>query len=122
MKVTTKRSLSANKNTVVVLMLCSAWKCVPAIIPGGVDTSEVPRCHLLQQMSSQWGLQKLIQGLMFMNPQSTFLTHWRWGKMFEQCFNELSSLRSVSGVNVCSKWTVGNLNFNKFAWVESRIS
>ena len=45
-------SLSASKNTVLVLVLCSAWKCVPAIIPGGVDTSEVPRCHLLHQMSS----------------------------------------------------------------------
>ena len=29
---------------------------------GGVDISEVPGCHLLQQMSSQRGSQKLLQG------------------------------------------------------------
>ena len=32
---------------------------------GGVDISEVPGCHLLRQMSSQWGSQKLLQGLVF---------------------------------------------------------
>ena len=32
-------------------------------ISGGVDISEFPGCHLLQQMSSQCGSQKLIQGL-----------------------------------------------------------
>ena len=30
---------------------------------GGVDISEIPGCHLLRQMSSQWGSQKLLQGL-----------------------------------------------------------
>ena len=30
-----------------------AWKCIPTAISGGVDISEVPGCHLLQQMSSQ---------------------------------------------------------------------
>ena len=30
---------------------------------GGVDIFEVPGCHLLRQMSSQLGSQKLIQGL-----------------------------------------------------------
>ena len=30
-----------------------AWKCVPAAISDSVDISEVPGCHLLQQMSSQ---------------------------------------------------------------------
>ena len=30
-----------------------AWKCVPTAIPGGVDISEYPGCHLLRQMSSQ---------------------------------------------------------------------
>ena len=29
----------------------------------GVDISEVPGCHLLRQMNSQLGSQKLIQGL-----------------------------------------------------------
>ena len=44
-------SPSAGKNTGVIL--------VPF---GGVDISEVPRFHLLHKMSSQWGLQKLLQG------------------------------------------------------------
>ena len=30
-----------------------AWKCFPTAISGGVDISEVRRCHLLWQMSSQ---------------------------------------------------------------------
>ena len=46
-------SPSAGKNTGVVLVPCRAWKCVPTAISGGVDISEVPGCHLLQQMSSQ---------------------------------------------------------------------
>ena len=57
-------SPSAGKNTVIVLVPCCAWKCVPAAISHGVDISEVPGCHLLWQMSSQWGSQKLHQGLM----------------------------------------------------------
>ena len=36
---------------------------LPTAISGGVDISEVPGCHMLWQMSSQWGSQKLIQGL-----------------------------------------------------------
>ena len=56
-------SPSAGKNTRIVLVPCRAWKCVPTAISGGVDISEVPGCHLLQQMSSQWGSQKLLQGL-----------------------------------------------------------
>ena len=40
-----------------------AWKCIPTAISGGVDISEVPCCHLLWQMSSQWGSQELLQGL-----------------------------------------------------------
>ena len=43
----------ANKNTVIVLVPCCTWKCVPTAISGGVDISEVPGCHLLRQMSSQ---------------------------------------------------------------------
>ena len=30
-----------------------AWKCPPTAISGGVDISEVPGFHLLQQMSFQ---------------------------------------------------------------------
>ena len=40
-----------------------AWKSVPIAISGGVDIFEVPGCHLLGQMSSQWGSQKLPQEL-----------------------------------------------------------
>ena len=40
-----------------------AWKCIPTTISGGVDIFEVPGCHLLQQVSSQRGSQKLLQGL-----------------------------------------------------------
>ena len=28
------------------------WKCIPTAVPGGVNIFEVPRCHLLLQMSS----------------------------------------------------------------------
>ena len=48
-------SPSTSKNSEVVLVPCHAWKCVPTAIPSGVDISEVPGCHLLQQMSSQRG-------------------------------------------------------------------
>ena len=34
-------------------------KFVPTAIPDGVDISEVAESHLLWQMSSQWGSQKL---------------------------------------------------------------
>ena len=46
-------SPSAGKNTELVLVPCRAWKFVPTAISGGVDISDVPGCHLLQQMSSQ---------------------------------------------------------------------
>ena len=55
--------LSAGKNTEIVLVPCPTWKCVSTAISGGIDISEVLGCHLLQQMSSQWGSQKLIHGL-----------------------------------------------------------
>ena len=37
------------------------WNCIHTAISGGVDISEVLGCHLLWQMSSQWGSQKLLQ-------------------------------------------------------------
>ena len=46
-------SPSAGKNTGIVLVSCRTWKCVPTAISGGADISEVPGCHLLQQMISQ---------------------------------------------------------------------
>ena len=46
--------------------LCAKqWNCFPTTISGGggVDISEVPKSHLLQQLSSQRGSQKLFQEL-----------------------------------------------------------
>ena len=59
----TKRLLHQQVKTGIVLVLCHAWKCVPTVISSGVNISEVPGCYLLRQMSSQWGSQKLHQGL-----------------------------------------------------------
>ena len=56
-------SPSAGKNTGVVLAP-NPWKWILTATSSGVDISEVPRCHLFQQMSSQRGSQKLLQGLM----------------------------------------------------------
>ena len=41
---------STGKNTGIVLVPCHSWECVPTAISGGLDISQVPRCHLLQQM------------------------------------------------------------------------
>ena len=46
-------SPSAGKNTGIALVPCCAWNCVPRAASSGVDISEVPGYHLLQQMSSQ---------------------------------------------------------------------
>ena len=56
-------SLSAGKNTGIVLVPCRTWKCVPTSISGGADISQVSGCHLGRKMSSQWVSQKLLQGL-----------------------------------------------------------
>ena len=40
-------SLSAGKNTGVVLVPCHTWKCVPTAVSDGVNISEVTGCHLL---------------------------------------------------------------------------
>ena len=56
-------SPSAGRNTSIVLVPCHAWKCVPTAISSGVGISKVPGCHLLRNMSSQRGSQKLLQGL-----------------------------------------------------------
>ena len=39
-----------------------AWKCVSTANSDGVDISVVPECHLLGQLNSQFGSQKLLQG------------------------------------------------------------
>ena len=44
-----KASPSADKDTGVVLVPCSVWKCVPTANSSGVDISEVPGCQLLQK-------------------------------------------------------------------------
>ena len=42
-------SPSASKNTVIVLLLRCAWKCVSAAI-SCADITKVPGCHLLQHL------------------------------------------------------------------------
>ena len=39
-------SLSADKNTRVVLVPFCTQKCVPIVIPSGVKIAEFPECHL----------------------------------------------------------------------------
>ena len=46
-------SLSAGKNTRVVLVPYSCMEVRSSAVSSGVDISEVPGCHLLQHMSSQ---------------------------------------------------------------------
>ena len=49
----------------------------PTAVAGVLDISEAPGCHLSQQMSSQWGSQKLLQGLLSqeLKPTFVFLTY-----------------------------------------------
>ena len=53
-------SPSTGENTGVVLMPCHIWKHGPSRTFVGVIISEVPGCYLLQQISSQLGIQKLL--------------------------------------------------------------
>ena len=50
-------SLSAIKNTGVILVPCHARKFVLTAISCGADIPKVPASHLLQHTNSQWGLQ-----------------------------------------------------------------
>ena len=54
---------ASGKNTRIVLVLFCTWKCAPAAISSGVNDSKVCECHLLWQISSQWGLQKKLKGI-----------------------------------------------------------
>ena len=45
----------------------------PKAIFGGVDIFGVPECHLLWQMSSQWGSQNLLQRLVYHELTAYFL-------------------------------------------------
>ena len=77
-------SPSARKNRRIVLVPCHVWMCDPTAISGGTNIFKVSGCHLLWQMSSQWGSQKLLQGLV--NSQPTVLARpilanlfwWNW--------------------------------------------
>ena len=68
-----------------------ALKCLPTAISSGVDIAGVPRCHLLQQMSFQWGSQKLLWGLLSHELTAypfvfeLFLTHWIMGLLSKAC-------------------------------------
>ena len=84
-------SPSVAKNTRVVLVLCCMWKCVPTAISNGSDISEVPGCHSLWQLSSQWGSQKLYQGFVShdltacLSVFNLFLTQWIMGILSKGC-------------------------------------
>ena len=49
----------ASENLRGILMPCYAWECLPIAISNDMDILEVSGYHLLEQMSSQWGSQKL---------------------------------------------------------------
>ena len=71
-------SPSAGNNTGIVLVPCRALNA----ISGSVDISKVPGCPLLRRISSQWGSQKLLQGLVshelaaYLSVLNQFLTQW----------------------------------------------
>ena len=87
---------STDKNTRVGLVPCYTWKCAPAANSSGVDFSEVPGCHLLQQMSSQWGSQKLLQGLVpheltpYLSVFGVLLTQWFMAILSKVCKPDLT--------------------------------
>ena len=60
----------------------SCTEVCPIAISGGGVICEVPGCHLLRQMSSQWGSEKLLQGLVsheltaYHSVFNLFLTQW----------------------------------------------
>ena len=72
----------AGKNTGVVLVPCGAWKCVSTPNSSDADISEIPGSHLLWQVISLWGSQKLIQGFVshkltpYLSVFNLFLTQW----------------------------------------------
>ena len=108
-------SPSAGKNTRMPLVPCRAWKCVPTAISRGVDISEVPECHLLRQMSSQWGSQKLFQGLVsyeltaYLSLFNLFLIQWIMAILSKGCkpdnFLRKDSFTQMHGLGVMWKVT-----------------
>ena len=100
---------STGKNIGLVLVPCCAWKCVTIAISSGVDISEVSGCHLFWQISFQWGLQKLLQGLVshkltaYLSVFDLFLTWWIMAVLSKLCkpddFESCNSLK-LSSTNV----------------------
>ena len=96
-------SPSAGKNARVVLVSCTTWKCVPTAISSSVNIFKILGCHLLQQMSSQWGSQRLRQGLVshehtaYLSVFDLFLTWWimaiLWKKSKPDKFESQNSLK-----------------------------
>ena len=132
-------SLSAGKNTRIVLVPCCPWKCVPTATLGGADISKVPGCHLLWQMSFQRGSQKLPQGLVshelkaaYLSVFNSFLTQWIMAILSKGCksdnFVSCNSLNSVLWifeafvqilliVNLSLNQTLLTFLWNKPGWI-----
>ena len=109
-------------------MSCHTWKCVPIAISDVVDISKVPGFHLLQQLSFQWGSQKLFQGLFFSLTDSLpfwfwpFLNSINYGHIIKGCkpdnFKPCNSLkRSLQRLEVFV-WVLLNVNLflNEISW------
>ena len=63
----------ASKNIGVVLVPCLRMEVRPTAISSGVHISEDPGCHLLRQVSSQWGSKNYFKDWCLINSQPTFL-------------------------------------------------
>ena len=71
-------------------MPCRRWQYVATAISSVTDISEVLGCHLLQQMSSQRGSQKLLQGWVpeltaYLFGFNLFLTQWIMDMLSKGC-------------------------------------
>ena len=113
-------------------MPCCTWKCFPTAISSGVDISEVSRWHLLRQRSSQWGSQKLRQGLVlhelkaYLSLFDLFLTQLIMAILSKRCkpdnFESHKSLKlSLTNIiGLCSNF-VECISFLTF-WLYVRIT
>ena len=103
-------------------MPCSAWKCVPAIISGGVDISQVSGCHLLQMMSSQWGSQKLLQRLV-VNHSLPFWPIFNWMKwlFYQKDINQIS-LNHTTRKNIALRILATRFGIWTWIWSASHCS
>ena len=109
-------SPSAAKNTGAALVPCRTWKCVPTAISSGANISGVLGCHLLQQISFQWGSQKLLQGLVshkltaYLSVFNPFLAQWIMAILSKGCnpdnFESHISLKLSLSVNLSINQTV----------------